>query len=289
MARRSVCETISEMVMRDYRLLSLPPLTRLLWHNLLMAMRFGGVSVLRSGGRPLDANTIATLAAISVSEVDANVDLLVACGLLVREEDGALGSPLLAAVVSRSEINRANALAGAAKRRLKASVPGQRELPITQVVGGTDVDGADSVSETGERTRPGAPTTTNLVEVKSKKVVSSEVYARAVQAAMAAAGFDETKWTGDRGIIRQWVVDGATPEMIDAVIRAKMHPGVTTFRYFTGAIGDALKRSVAVTDDLPASSRAFTEATQTWFRSGRIGPQPRPEDFRPGGKHAVAA
>lgn len=292
MARRSGCEQILEIMGRDPRLRTLPVAARLLWLELVMAMKFAGVSVLRFGERIPCEMGLATIAAIPVSEIAANVDALVGSGLLTRDADGALASPMLAAAVSRSEINRANALAGVAKRRARA-VPGQMEMRVMAPVGGTEHRTAsDPPSETAASAAVGG---TQLAiakpkEALAKQAVSDADFHAAGQAAAEAAGFDPVRWTGHYGIVRQWLADGATIDLIRDVISAKMAAGArpNQLGYFTKAIGEALARPRAVAD-LTEGSRDFTRAMADWYGGGRKGPMPHPSQFQPGGSRAVAA
>ena len=295
MAKSCECAGLLEMVTRDPRLRTLPAAARMLWLELVMAMRAAGVSVLRFGGHVPDANEMAMLAAMPASDVAANLEAIVGRGLLVRERDGALSSPLLVASANRSEINRANALAGVAKRRARLEPETQTRLPLVQAVAGRDVEGAANAGETGanvEGSPDAAIAKLESSKLKPKLAVSDAVYHETGRAVLALMGIDDAKSFVHYGIVRQWLADGATPEMILEVVGRKMagragsiaNPG-----YFTQAIREAVKRQPVDVAALPESSRRWTDAVGEWMANGCMGERPLVEFYRPGGKFAVAS
>jgi hypothetical protein len=289
MAKACDCAGLLEMVTRDPRLRTLPAAARMLWLELVMAMRVAGVSVLRFGADVPDTNALAMLVAMSPGEVAANIEPLVGRGLLVREADGALGSPMLAAAAARSDINRANALAGVEKRRRRRSPDEQMELRVMSTVGGTDVAGAMA----GERAaKPRGSPDTAIAKLDSKTVklaVDEAEFHSTGRAVLEIMGVDPAKSVVHYGIVRQWLADGASPELILDVVRRKMRPGISNPGYFGKAIAEALARQPMDLDVLPESSRRWTEAVTDWMRNGCQGEKPEPAFYRPGGKYAAAA
>jgi hypothetical protein len=280
MARGCDCDKIMDMMQRDPRLRTLPAVARMLWLELVMAMRAAGTAVLRFGDQVPDADALAMMAAMAPSEIAANVERLVQRGLLSRDADGALGAPVLVAAATRSEINRANALAGVEKRRRARASPGQMELPVMGVVAGTAAKPSANGSETA-----GAPPGVSPLSLKldSKDKLKAEVddatFHRVGMAAFVAAGFDPARSVVNYGIARQWIADGATEETILRVITAKTHAGVSHLGYFTKAIMAATKAGASA-PVWSAGDLAFERAYEEWVLCGRQGERPTLEQCR---------
>ena len=81
----------------------------------------------------------------------------------------------------------------------------------------------------------------------------------------------------DCGLVRQWLADGATPEMILDVVTRKTGPHVKTLKYFNAAIAEAIAAAPVAT---PQWEKKFNLDLQIWDATGRQGPAPRLADYR---------
>jgi hypothetical protein len=290
MARRCECDAILEMMARDPRLRGLPLAARALWLELLLAMRSLGASALRFGSVVPDAREIALLVAISESELEANLEPILQRGLLERASDGALSSPLLAAAMHRSDVNRANGLKGGAVRKRKAEEARQRLLPLMSVASGGGASAASVESELEPNPQVGTSLSLSLEtaeKLKPKAVVSDTEFHRIGLAAFEAAGFDPVKSPANYGIVRQWLADGADEATILSVIGRKAHGGVSHLGYFTKAITAAVASRPQEIQPLSAKSRAYDDAVHEWFANGMKGEMPHPSHFAADGSRAA--
>ena len=92
-------------------------------------------------------------------------------------------------------------------------------------------------------------------------------------------GVDPEKSKMDLGIIQRWLDDGADKEMIIEIVTRKMHSAVTTPRYFTKAINEAI---AAKPRKKPDWERRYDKAMAVWQISGRgFEPMPKWHDYKP--------
>ncbi len=302
MARVSDRNKIASALMSDPLLITLSYASQILWFRLATHLQRmaseGGVPALRFCSdicsANLQANALAKLAAMEVSEIEGALVPLLDQGLLVRGADGAIACPLVSRTSARSEINRINAMAGVEKRR-RARTEGQMEMPMVGVVGGSDLQSAGkSLSKPAATASPARVEAKLKLDSESAKLklgVSEELYRETAHAAFLAAGFDPARSTVTTGIVRQWFAWGATPDTILSVIGTIMARGAQPehLGYFSKAIREAVDRAVPEDDSRARKSRAIDFQVGEWIRNGRVGPMPRMEDFEPGGKFAVAA
>ena len=297
---------VLEMVTSDPRLRTLSLAARQLWLELVMAMlhsaRFGGPASLLSDPASSRAKSLAMIAAATEGEVELYLPQLLARGLLVSEVGGTLTCPFLAAGNARSEINRANALAGVAKRRAARAVAGQLEMlkpaGLAPASGGagSPSEQAGSLGNSLNNSLSAPPLSLSLKEsnhskLKLKEAVTSSEFHRIGLAAFRAAGLERPGVRPNYGITQQWLSDGADEALILGVIGKTTNDRVSHLGYFTKAIMAAVAKGGASADgpepgELSLASYLWTDAIQDWFRNGRKGPEPRVEEFRPGGARA---
>ena len=293
MAKKCDCHGVVEMLERDPRLRALPLAPRMLWFALVRAMQSLSVSVLRFGDAVPDAREIAMMVGIAESELEANLQPILARGLLEREADGALASPMLKGMIARSEINRANGLRGGATRRAQAEARrSQREL-VLPIAGGQDDAGQSGESE--REANP--PVSVPLAKLKlestgsssAKLAVSDDEFHRVGREALNAMGIDPAKSMATYGIVKQWLADGATAAVILATIQAKARPGIKHLGYFTEAIRDAMAREVAADAATPSPRFvAWEQAVEVWRASGKVASIPLLEEFAANGTRVAA-
>ncbi len=273
MARKCASAAILE-TLRDPRVVTMPAAAQLLWIRVVTAMQNSNISVLRFGNDIMNQTGIALFVAIAETEIETHLKTLIERNLLARDADGAIECPMLVQAVSRSEINRINGSKGGRPRK-DGSIPGQSNLML-EIKGGK-MESEKTEIETKPLSESGAAeNTTYLSSNKESKVSIDKRWLEIVPKAMEAMGFDEAKWRGDRGIIRQWVADGADEAMILDIIRTKKNPNVTTFNYFTKAIADRL---AAKPKAVPQWEREWTMANKVWEVT-RKGPRPSQEEFK---------
>lgn len=129
MSRAQECAEILGIPTVDPRMLAIPLGSSGLWLRLVEAMRRMRSTTLRFGDHAPDGAELARALAVSQQELDECLDPLVRVGLLLRETDGALTSPLL---VDQAERRRL-----AAERREAARAALERAIEVGEVPQGT--------------------------------------------------------------------------------------------------------------------------------------------------------
>lgn len=277
MAKRCASAAILD-TMREPRVFTMQPGAQLLWLRLVTAMQNQNISVLRFGSDVMKPNEISMFIQLPETEIETHTETLIGRGLLNRDQDGALICPMLAAAVTRSEINKINGSKGGRPRK-DGSPPGQRTM-LLPIDGGGEKTKLTKTETELETEMP--ETSTYLLSKSVKEVevssVSDTEYHETGRAALDAAGFDPARSMATYGIVRQWLADGADRDMILDVIARKMKPGITTLNYFTKAIGDAI---AAKPSKKPAWEKAYDIALSNWELYERgLKPMPRLADFK---------
>jgi hypothetical protein len=281
MAKACDCGFILEAFERDPRLACLPLAVRALWLVLVRRMQQLGQVGLVFGSEIPNQREIAMMVAVSETELETHLAPLLARGLLVRREDGALESPLLVARQKRAETARNNGLKGGRPRR-DGSPPRQREM-VMAVPGGLSAPAAET------QAKPGGGTVGSLAKLaedsqeEAKPASLPADWVRIGAAAMEAAGFDPARWGGHCGQVATWLKQGADEALILATIRRVMARGPAApqhFGYFDRAMQEALgARSVApvVVAAVDASLEPvadYMRRVDAWEESGRRGVPP---------------
>ena len=294
MSRRCLCTRLFTAYRTDPRLRSLPYLTRAFFLLLGEAMAgsenpgtlgFGSVS------------RVSLLVSVPETEVETQLETLLAEGLLVRTEAGGLACPLLVGPPPRQAAAQENGRKGGRPRkgesleacRLRRS-QGALALPL-----------AGCVAETQAKPKPETPTTTTT-EVSNSSVVKSLSTPRVLlHAELGAdlaelAGMDPVRQRFDYQPVREWLEAGfAAAEIREAVrevvTRPSFVPGkATSLRYFdrpvraacapqqgVGAASPAATGRVALPP--PEGPSDFERALDAW-NFHRVGLPPRLADFR---------
>lgn len=282
MAKACDCGVILEAYESDPRLLSLPLAVRGLWLALVLRMRRMGQSVLLLGSVVPNLREIAMLVPMEETELETQLSALLARGLLVRREDGALECSLLAARMKRAETARINGLKGGRPR--KDGLPaGQRGLMLPIAGGRAEAD-AKTQEEPNAGTSVSPAKLAEASEEKAKQAVPDD-WPRVAQAAADAAGLDQARGAWTLGVVRDWMAQGADETLILEVIRGVMGrpnpPAVQKLGYFSKAIGEALAVArVAPMVVAPASpadaarSEAWAARMAAYVANGCKGPMP---------------
>lgn len=287
MARACDCGFILEAFETDPRLACLPLAVRALWLVLVRRMQRLGQSVLLFGSEIPNPAEIAMMVPIAETELETHLAPLLARGLLVRRDDGALESPLLAGRQKRAETARINGLKGGRPRK-DGLPPAQRTMPLP-IQGGR----AAAVAETREKPSAGVSVSPAKLSSSSAEKAEAEAAARVVspelvrdvgEAAAEAAGLDPARGVWTFGPVRAWLEAGADAALILEVIRGMMarpnRPAPRGLGYFGDAVREALRcRPVAevATDDGVAwgeDAEVFTGRFEAWMAGGRVGPMP---------------
>lgn len=288
MARKCDCSLILEAFETDPRLACLPLAVRALWLVLVRRMQQLGESVLVFGSEIPNPAEIAMMIPMAETELETHLAPLLARGLLVRRDDGALESPLLAARQKRAETARINGLKGGRPRKDGAPTA-QRTMPLP-IAGGR----AQASGETQEK--PGARPVGSPAKLSSalseeaeaeassaREAVTPELVQRVGHAAAEAARLDPARGAFTFGVVRQWLEAGADEALILATIGAVMARGNASPRglgYFGPAVADALAaRPAAVDVPVPAggwaeSAEEFLARNEAWQASGCRGEAP---------------
>lgn len=284
MAKACDCSVILEAYENDPRLLALPLAVRGLWLALVLRMRRMGLSVLMLGSVVPNLREIAMLVPMAETELETQLEALLAHGMLVRREDGALESPLLAARQKRAETARINGLKGGRPRK-DGSPPGQRGLMLP-IAGG--LGEADAKTQ-GEPTAEASVSPAKLAKPSEEKAQQAELPApaewnRICAAAMEAAGFDPVRWQGDCRSVASWWRQGASEALILATIRRVMARETASprhFGYFDGAVREALRTEGArqvvampVGAGNSEEAKAHARALEVYVANGCVGPMP---------------
>ncbi len=289
MARKCDCSFILDAFETDPRLACLPLAVRALWLVLVRRMQQLGQSVLVFGSEIPNPAEIAMMVPMAETELETHLVPLLARGLLVRREDGALESPLLAGRAKRAETARINGLKGGRPRK-DGAPPAQRTMPLP-IAGGR----ATAAAET-QRKPNAAPSVfpAKLSSSSSEKAeaeaggareaITPDLVQRVGHAAAEAAGLDPARGTWTISVVRQWLDAGADLALILATIGAVMSRGTATPRglgYFTPAVLEAVAtRPAAVSEpaveacEYAEDGEAFAVRFNAWHAAGCVGKAP---------------
>lgn len=247
MARRCDCAFLMEAFDTDPRLMGLPLAVRALWLVLVRRMMQMGQSVLMMGSEIPNPAGIAMLVPMPETELETHLAPLLARGLLVRREDGALESPLLQARMRRAETARINGLKGGRPR--KDGAPARQRTMVLPITGGL----AQGSAEGGEK--PSASVSVSPAKLASASQEKAEAKPRVVAvdevqrvglAAAEAAGLDAARGDYTFRPVRQWLEAGADEalalEVIRGVLARPNAPAVRGLGYFTDAVLEAVRQ-----------------------------------------------
>jgi hypothetical protein len=267
MARKCDCSVILEAFETDPRLACLPLAVRALWLVLVRRMQALGQSVLVFGSEIPNPAEIAMMVPMAETELETQLAPLLARGLLVRREDGALESPLLAGRMKRAETARINGLKGGRPRK-DAAPAAQRSMPLpiaggrAGVVAETHGKPTEATMGSPAKLSSASPEKAEAQAGKPREVITPELVTRIGQAAAEAAGLDAARGTWTFGPVRQWLEAGADEALILATIAAVMaRPNASPrgLGYFGPAVLEALAtRAAPVEEPAPAGEWAET-------------------------------
>lgn len=282
MAKACDCGFILEALERDPRLAYLPLAARMLWLVLVRRMQALGHSVLLFGSEIPNRREIAMMVAVPETELETHLAPLLARGLLMAREDGALECPLLAARLKRAETARINGLKGGRPRKDR-SPPEQRTL-MMGIAGGADGADAKTQREPGAAAVGSVAKLAKPSEEKAKQAELPADWKRICDAAMEAAGFDPVRWQGHCGMVASWWRAGASEALILATIRRVMARTTKVpqhFGFFDAAMKEAMQaeggavQPVAGADpQREAKAAAFNAELDRWVAGGCVGPMP---------------
>lgn len=286
MGKRCDCAGVLAVFENDVRLLGLPLAARALWLLLVRRMQGMGLSVLTFGSDIPNPAEIARVVAVSETELETHLVPLLARGLLVRREDGALSCPLLEARDKRAETARINGLRGGRPRK-DWSAPGQRHMALPIAGGRAAADAETQAKPNGGAVGLPAKLSSGLLEEKAEaskpRAVTPEEVQRVGFAAAEAAGLDPAKGTWTLGVVRQWLELGADEALILGVIAAVMARPNPPAPRGLGYFGDAVRAAVVARPvvavavapnpgDEPAE--AYNARYDAWEAAGRLGEPP---------------
>lgn len=280
MAKRCGCKKLME-VMDEMRMRTLDPDVRMLWFDIARLMERDGMTVLRFGNSVLPLSELSRLVSRAVTETETELEtkigLLCARGLLTRDEDGAIGCPVLEQQRTRSEINRENGRRGGRPRK-DGAPPGQSTM-LLPINGGGGVKTEKPKPENlngGDGGGDGPNNNKNPIHI------SDDQYHALGNEVLEIVGADPARSFLNYGIVKQWLHDGAPPELIKDVLREVMgrqKPNkITNLTYFTVPIAQAIRRMKPVE---PEWQRRWTEDYAAWQRGGGVGPAPKFDSYKP--------
>jgi len=290
MGKRCDCGWVMEMFERDPRLAALPLAVRALWLVLVRRMQALGGAALVFNGHVPEPREVAMLVPMAETDLETQLAPLLARGLLVRREDGALACPMLeaqaAARARRAETARINGLKGGRPRK-DGQPPAQRTMPLP-IPGGR----AGGPAETQEKPTdaamgfPAKPEL-SLAEEKAKPSLA----ARAEEAhrigllAAEAAQVDPVRGGWTTGVVGQWLDAGADEALILGAIRevmARPNPPreLRGLGYFTRCILERVAERRAAPAEVPAAgwaepAEAYVARFDAWQAAGCIGTPPQ--------------
>ncbi|MBK1656857.1 hypothetical protein [Paracraurococcus ruber] len=278
MSRRCTCARLLAALGADPRLRTLPLAARALWLLIAeAALATGGVLPFSGSAR------VSLLVAAPETEIETQLETLIAEGLLVREGDG-LAVPLLADVAPAVASSRANGARGGRPRR--GETPEQARLRRSQGSMVLPLPGG-----AGNPAKPGAETPDHDDDGQSSSSSSPSPTAR-VEPALALArevaemaGMDPARSAWSAREVQGWLQAGATPGLVratvaDVMTRARGVP--STLRYFTQEVERAVREgqrfAPAAAADTPQArwAAAFAEHCD---RGGDPLRFPKPEAF----------
>jgi len=273
MARRCPCDRLLAMLDDDVRLKTLPLATRMLWLILARyAVRQDDLRIPFSG-----IARVSLLVSASETEVETQLEILIAEGLLIR--DGAsLRVPLLDAGSARAAAARANGAKGGrptkeakAERERLARAQGHLRLPIQ---GGGAAAAETQGNLAGETPFVRAKKESNSILPSFSSFPSAA--REASEMAQELSGMFGLKFQQVTEVL-DWMGQGATPAIIRQVAKAMAEkpnrPVITSIRYLRK---DVLEQTEACTP-APASSpadAAYIAAIEAWHADGCLGPAP---------------
>jgi len=283
MAKTCDCGFILEAFETDPRLACLPLAVRALWLVLVRRMQRLGGSVLAFGSEIPNLREIAMMVATDETELQTQIEQLLARGLLVRRDDGALASPLLAAREKRAETARINGLKGGRPRR--GERPAGQGALLMPLPGGAAAGGEITQPKPTPRA-VGSPA--KLAEALSfeKEAQAGSAHAREAEArrigalAVERAGLVGVPDAWVFGPVRNWLDAGATEAailgVIDAAMARDVKPQPRGLGYFDAAVRDTIATAAvqAPSSEFAEDAESYIARCGAWERAGRPGAPP---------------
>ena len=267
MPRRSLADKVQAQILTDPHLRVLGYVYQGLFHALILLMvQLGGEEDPRLGFGA-DPGSLGSLAELHMllgvrgteqeTQLETQMETLVARGCLRRGPDGTLRPPLALAPTARQLAARLNGARGGRPR--KDGLPPQQREMVLALPGGRGDETQRNPSETQERAMP--PPKLKQETQASKLPIDEQVFHETGRAVLTIAEFDETRGMANYGLVRQWLADGATPETILATVRqvadrmrARGNPA-QHLGAFKGAIAEAVASQAPVYPPAEAAAR----------------------------------
>jgi hypothetical protein len=285
MGKRCDCGFILEAFTSDPKIYTLPLAARALWLVLTRRMQEMGLSVLMFGSEIPNPAGIALMVSVSETELETQMAPLLARGLLVRREDGALESPLLAGRVKRAETARINGLKGGRPRK-DGTPAGQRHMLLPNA-GGLSAGSAETQAKPGAGDVGSVAKLSSLPEEKAQEAkpgaVTHELVQRVGHAAAEAAGLDPARQAFHFGPVRQWLEAGADAALVLRVVGEVMarpnRPVPKGLGYFSAAVLAAIQARPAAEVALAGvawveSAEDYNARVDAWEATGSRGAPP---------------
>ncbi len=274
MARKCASAAILE-TLRDPRVITMPLAAQAVWMRIITAMQVSQISVLKIGSEIMNPKGIALFVGVSESEIETNLETVLGRRLLIRDDEGAVTCPMLAASTARSEINRINGLKGGRPKK-NHSPPGQGNMMLP-IQGGKDESKITKMETENPDPAPNSATYLLKEVAESEKVsgVPETEFVRTGEAVLEVMGINRARSFMNYGLVRQWLADGADYDLILDVVSRRNKPGITTLKYFSSAIAEAIAARPA---KKPEWQRSYDRAMANWECYGR-GVEPMP-DYR---------
>lgn len=277
MAKSCLCERLLGDEYVRLRLESVSLAGRWVWMMVIRAIATSDEpGVLQLGYGVGLVSWVSRIARASETEVETQLETLIAHGLLVRAGDTVALPASLAAQSRRAATARINGLKGGRPR--KDAAPRAQTALALPIAGG--------LAEKPTETERGAPSTSST-KIDSSTTGDVDGWVSLASEACDAAGLDPNSGMHTFGIVKSWMQLGATREVIlstiDKLVASKASPGrITTLRYFDQAIRrEAASKPAApkLTIAQELERDAYREALAHWQSNGYRGQQPALPDF----------
>lgn len=265
MPARSLCQSVFENLNGpQMRVASLA--ARGLFVSLVGCLRQLRLASLRFGSRVPTTVEVSRMVSCGETELETCLAELFGLGVLVREPDGAICCPGLAAAFHAAEVRRNNGLRGGRPRRGETAAEALRRR-----------QGHLALPIAGGAAKPDADAPKLKLEAEDKLELEASVI-EAEEAAGCGAEFRGR----NLAVLRQWREAGADMAAILALIaerRGAARERPRGLSYFDAAMREALA-GAAVADDAEYDFAAHARALAEWQQNGMGGKLPDIHDFR---------
>lgn len=284
MPRRCLCDRLRARIATDPRLVTLPMGAKWMWLALAERAAEAPDGVLRLGSAFGFLAGIAMLIQAAEPEVQTHWETLAARGLVARQGDDVLVPELEALGTRRAAVARANGASGGRPRRGETPeqararrAQGALLLPVPGTAAAPAEEPAETEPETRRVSAPLLPTTNSnsMVVVGSGGDAAREATPSAIGCEVARiAGLDPVRQRFDYRPVGEWLAEGAERSLILRVVREVVSkPGyqahrVSTLRYFTPALREALAERAAAKGQAERPLSASVQAILGWANGG---------------------